>query len=133
MSFKKYKNEFIVLFSLFLMVIAFLYKSAQVSLVTKETISRQNSVKELKEIVSLKQIWVDKRISKKIDKLKRLVPSSKVKWSKKGKKLTATYQGITANELNKLITKVLNLSLQIEFLKIQKNGLSYYVEFKCKW
>jgi hypothetical protein len=133
MSLKKYQNELIVLTALFLMVVAFFYKSAQVTLGAKQATQMQQSVNEFKEIVALKRVWADKKISKKIDKLQQLIPASKVKWSKKGKKLTATYQGLSANELNKLTTKIMNLAVQIQLLEIQKSGASYHVEFKCKW
>jgi hypothetical protein len=133
MNLKKYQNELIVLIALCLMGAAFFYKSTQVTLAARQATQMQQSVNEFKEIVALKRVWADKKISKKIDKLQQLIPASKVKWSKKGKKLTVTYQGLSANELNKLTTKIMNLAVQIQLLEIQKSGASYHVEFKCKW
>jgi len=133
MSLKKYQNELIALLTLLLMVTALFYKSVQVSSGAKQAAEREQLVNEFKEIVTLKRVWADKKISKKLDKLKELTPASKVKWSKKGKKLTATYTGLSASELNKLTTKIMNLAVQIELLDIQKNGSSYTMEFKCKW
>ncbi|RRS31373.1 MAG: hypothetical protein P794_04120 [Epsilonproteobacteria bacterium (ex Lamellibrachia satsuma)] len=133
MSLKKYQNELILLFAFLLMVGAFFYKNNQVSFGVEKTATLEQSASEFKELVALKKIWADKKISKRIDKLKKLVPVSKVAWHKKGKKMAATYTGLISTELNKLISKILNLPVQIQLLKIQKNGTSYNVEFKCKW
>ncbi len=133
MNLKKYQNELIALLALLLMVTVFFYKNAQVSSGAKQASELKQSVNEFKEIVTLKRIWADKKISKKLDKLKELIPVSKVKWSKKGKKLTATYTGLNASELNKLTTKIMNLAVQIQLLDIKKSGSSYTMEFKCKW
>ncbi len=88
---------------------------------------------EIKEIAGLKRIWADKKVSKKLESLEKLVDTSKVKWSKKGKKLTAVYSDLTSKELNQLITKILNLAVEIELLKIEKKNAVYTLEFKCKW
>ncbi|WP_295419921.1 hypothetical protein [Sulfurovum sp.] len=133
MNLKKHQNELIALLALLLMLTAFFYKNAQVSSGAKQAGELKQSVNAFKEIVALKRVWADKKISKKLDKLKELMPASKVKWSKKGKKLTATYTGLSASELNKLTTKIMNLAVQIQLLDIQKVGSSYNVEFKCKW
>ena len=133
MNLKKYQNELIALLALLLMVTVFFYKNAQVSSGAKQASELKQSVNEFKEIVTLKRIWADKKISKKLDKLKELIPVSKVKWSKKGKKLTATYTGLNASELNKFTTKIMNLAVQIQLLDIKKSGSSYTMEFKCKW
>jgi hypothetical protein len=133
MNLKKYQNELAVLLSLLLLMGAFLYKNIKVSSSTKEASSLQHSVDEFKEIIALKRVWADKGLPKKITALKNTIPAAKVTWSKKGKKLTAVYAGLSATELNRLIMKVMNLAVQIQFLDIQKSGSSYHVELKCKW
>jgi hypothetical protein len=98
-----------------------------------QVVKMQNSISEIKEIAGLKRVWVDKRISKKVESLGKLVDVAKVKWSKKGRKLTVTYSNLTQRELNQVITKILNLAVQIDLLKIEKKSSAYNVEFKCKW
>ena len=88
---------------------------------------------EFRKVVALKKTWADKKVSKKVDKLKQIVPASKVKWSKKGKKLSANYKALNAKELNKLITTILSMAVQIQELKINRSGSVYDMEFKCKW
>ena len=133
MSLKRYQNELVVLLALLLMLGAFLYKNGQISSQEKYAATTKQAVADFKEIVALKKIWADKKISKKVEKLKSLIPVSKVRWSSKSKKVTASYKGLTAAELNKLVTKILDLPIEIKKLKIHNIASSYDVEFKCKW
>ncbi len=133
MNWKRYQNELVVLLAFILMFGAFLYKNGQISSQAESMASSKQAVNEFKEIVALKRVWADKKISKKVEKLKELIPVSKVTWSKKSKKVTASYKSLTSKELNKLVTKILNLAVEIRQLDIQKTGSTYQVEFKCKW
>jgi len=133
MNLKRYRNELIVLSACLLMAAGFIYKHVQISSQAQSASSAREAVSELKEVIALKKIWGDKKISKKVDTLKTLVPGAKVEWSKKGKKLTATYKGLTSKELNRLVSKLLSLAVVITELNIKKTDTSYYVEFKCKW
>jgi len=133
MNWKQYQNELIALGALLIMLFAYMYKHNQVTTQVEEAKTLQNSVEELKEVVALKKIWAEKKISKKVETLQTLVPEAKVKWSKKSKKLTASYTNLSANELNKLTTKILNLPVVITLLDVTKTGLNYKVELKCKW
>ena len=133
MNWKLYKNELIVVASLLLMLYALLYKNNQISSHAQEMLSTKHTVREFRELIALKKTWADKKVSKKVNKLEKIVPSSKVKWSKKGKKLTASYKDLDPKELNKLIINILSMAVQIQELKINRNDSSYDVEFKCKW
>ncbi|WP_373032672.1 hypothetical protein [Sulfurovum sp.] len=133
MTWKRYQNELIALAAFVLMLIGYGYKTAQVSSQADTMASAKHSVGEIKEVISLQKIWADKKTTKNIDKLQTLIPASKVKWSSKSKKVTANYKDLTAIELNNLVTKILNLPVEIQKLKIQKIASFYDVEFKCKW
>ncbi len=133
MNWKLYRNELIVAASLLLMLGTLIYKNSQISSRSQEMSSLKHTVTEFRELVSLQKTWANKNISKKVDKLEKIVSQSKVKWSKKGKKLTAVYKGLDPKELNKLITTILSMAVQIQELKIARNSSSYDVEFKCKW
>ncbi len=133
MNLNRYRNELIVLVSFILMLSAFFYKNSQIDKQAQQLFEMKHSVKDFKEIIALKRIWGDKGLSKKIDKLKSIVPVSKVSWSKKGKKLTAHYSNLTPKELNKLVTRAMNLAVQIISFKITRSGDTFNVEFKCKW
>jgi len=133
MNLRSYRNELVVGLSFLLMIFAFIYKNEQISSQAEKVFMMKQSVIELKEIIEYKRIWGDKGLTKKIDKLKNIVPSSKITWSKKGKKLTVKYKDLTPKELNKLMTKILSLAIQIVELDILKSGENYNMEFKCKW
>ena len=133
MIWKRYQNQLIALVDIVLLLGAYGYKMAQVSSQSDTMAGAKQSVGEIKEVIALKKIWSDKKTSQKVDKLQMLVPASKVKWSNKSKKVTASYKSLTATELKTLVTKILNLPVEIQKLKIQKIASSYDVEFKCKW
>ena len=133
MNLKRYQNELVVLLALLLMLGALFYKNGQVSSDREYANNTKQAVNDFKEIIALKEIWADKKTSKKVEKLKMLIPSNKVKWSKKSKKVTASYKDLTAVELNKLVSKILELAVEIQKLEVKKVASSYDVEFKCKW
>ena len=133
MNWKQYQNELIVLASLLLLVMAIVFKNVRVSSAIESSHNISRSLNELKEIVDLKKRWADKTTNKKVDKLKSVVSSSKLKWIKKTKKLTAIYTNLNSKELNKVVTTLLNLTVQIDKLEIKQTGTTYGVELKCKW
>jgi len=131
MQLKKYKNELIVGIALLLLLIALIYKQGVTSAQTDA--SAGTALQELKEVIALKKVWGDKKTTKKVDKLKTIVSPSKVKWSKKSKKLTASFLNLSDQELNRVIVKIMNLAVEIQKLEVKKLSASYQVEFKCKW
>ena len=133
MNLKLYKNEIIVVTAFFLMFSALFYKNSQISSQSQEMLSNKQTVKEFGEVVSLQKIWANKSISKKVDRLKKSVSSSKVTWKKKSKKLTARYKELDPKELNKVVTTILSMAVQIQELKIVRDHSTYNLEFKCKW
>jgi hypothetical protein len=133
MIWKRYQNEFIVLLSVLLFLSSLLYKTTQsANSVENQTVTKY-AVHEFKQIIAHKKQWADKNIVKKLDKLKQAVPQSKVQWKKKGKTLTADFKGLNAKELNKVVTTILNLAVQIQVLKVKEVNGNHDVEFKCKW
>jgi len=133
MILKRYRNELIVGCSFLVMLTALFYKNTQISLEAEHRMMIKKEMEALREIIAYQKIWADKTLSKKIDRLKTLVSSSKVKWSKKGKKLTVQYKELTPKELNKIMTKLMSLAVQIHTLSIIKSGNHYRLECQCKW
>jgi len=133
MIWMRYQNELIVLIAFVLMLGGYLYKNTQISSQREMMVHSNRSIAEVKEVVALQKIWSDKKITQKVDKLQEVISENKVKWSSKNKKVTASYKGLTTTELNTLVTKILNLPVEIQKLDIQKAATFYDVEFKCKW
>ena len=132
-SWKKYQNELIVLFSFLLMFGGYIYKTNIVANEAISAVETKKSLSDMREVIALKKLWTDKQTSQRVEKLKAVVPISKVKWSNKRKKVKASYRDLSARELNTLITKILNLPVEIKLLNIQNISKSYSVEFQCKW
>jgi len=133
MSLKQYRNELLLAAALLLALISFVYKTGQHTEMALENQRMAQEAVLLQEIVSLKKIWADKRIAKKLESVRSLVPSSKVKWEKKGRKLTVTFKDLQPAEVNKIVTKLLNIPVQIEKMKVAKEGENYKMEIRCKW
>ena len=133
MNWKRYQNELMVVGAFLFMFSMYLYKQHAISSQSGEHNKVTQTIEEIQEVVALKKIWADKKISKKVETLKTLVSPSKVKWSNKRNKVTALYKELKPSELNKLISKILNTPVVIDKLDIQKIGSSYSVEFKCRW
>jgi hypothetical protein len=137
MILKRYQNEFIVAVSLLLLLIALVYKSVEVTSSAESISMGTEEVREFKELLALKKRWLNKKTSKTVDKLQKVAPASKLTWKKKGKKLTVIYKELSPKELDKVITTILNLSVQIQTLEIintqPSSPSSYNVELKCKW
>jgi hypothetical protein len=115
------------------MLAAYIYKQTHIPAQESLEASGASTLYELKETIALKKVWADKKTSKKVMKLKALVPPSKVKWEKKSNKITAKFSNLSSNELNKITTTLLNLAISIQKLNIKKSGSSYSMELKCKW
>jgi len=130
---KIYQNELILLASFIFMILAYGYKSNQVSTQLVEANKIKHSIIELKEVIALKKLWSDKKTSLKVKKFRNTISNQKTKWSNKRKKLTVSYDNLTPNELNKVTTKILNIPVQLIKLKIDKTNKQYRVEIKCKW
>lgn len=133
MIWKQYQNELLVALTALLLLFAIGYKSLQVTQREESFSTMQDSLLEFKELLTYKKRWVDKKTPKKVEKLKNLVPASKVKWEKKGKKLHARYADLSAKELNKISTTLLNLPVQIEMIDLKQSQGTYDLELKCKW
>ena len=133
MNWKRYQNELIVVMAFMLMFMGYLYKHTQVSSQREAMVESKLALEEIKEVIALKKIWSDKKMTQKVSKLRTLIPENKMQWSKKSKKVTASYKGLSDKELNTLVTKILNLPIAIKKLQIKNVASSYDVEFKCQW
>ena len=133
MNWKRYSNELMIITALFFAVGAFFYSYSQRSAVAEKKQRMTEELMTLQETVALKKIWADKRVAQKIDKIAKLVPQSKVNWQKNGKKVLATFHELKPSEVNKLVTTLLNIAVQIEKLKVSKQEKGYSVEILCKW
>jgi len=133
MNLKQYQNELILAVAFILALSTFVYKNSRHRAMSEENQQMSKEVAVVQETAGLQKIWGDKRLAKRVELLRSLIAPSKVKWQKKGKKLTATFVGLQPSEVNKVMSKFLNIPVQIETVHLQKNGETYNMEIKCKW
>ncbi len=135
MTLQRYKNEIILLLALFFVIGAFLYKVNASSYVEENKAHIQQQIAEITAINKYKNQWDGKSMPNKVKALKTVVDASKVKsFSKKSKKLVASYVNLTANDLNKINNKLINMPVQIIKLQVTERSKNIYsMEFTCKW
>lgn len=133
MNFERYRNELIAGAAFLLMLAALLFRQVELGAQETEAKEMQNALMQMKEVVVLKTVWNPKNLSKKVKGLQNIAPSSKVKWTQKKKKVSASYSGLNVTELNRLLKMVLNLGVQIKTFEIKKENALYNVELTCKW
>jgi hypothetical protein len=133
MNLTRYKNELILLGSIVFLVISYSYKHSIEQKAYESTTKSQQEYKDIIKAYNLQTIWANKKVVKRIKQLKMVVPSSKVEWSQKAKKLSAKYRGLNKDELNIVLNKLLNLPVQIKTLNIKRSDQIYSMELQCKW
>lgn len=135
MTLQRYKNELIILLTFLFALFAFMYKFSASEYVNQNRVLMQEQVMEISKIKAFKEQWGDKQLANKVKVLKTIVPTSKVvSFRKKSKKLVASYNNLTGNELSKVTNKLINMPVQIVRLDITQNAKNQYtMEFTCKW
>ena len=135
MTLQRYKNEIILLLALLFALFAFMYKLSASSYVEENKATIQTEISEITAITNYKKQWNGKGIANKIKVLKTIVPASKIKtFQKKSKKLIASYNNLSSNELNRLNNKLLNIPVQIINLQITESSKNQFtMELTCKW
>ena len=132
---QRYKNELIILATLFFALFAFIYKLSANDYVSENKTVIQKQIMQISTITSLKEQWGGKQLANKVKVLKTVVPASKIaSFKKKSKKLVASYKNLTGNELSKVTNKLINIPVQIVLLNISRSAKNQYtMEFTCKW
>ncbi len=132
---QRYKNELILLLAILFLFFAFIYKISANTYVQENKAEIQKQISEISKVSAYKNLWGGKKLANHVKVLKTIVPSSKLtRFSKKSKKLTASYKNLTGNELSKLTNKLINIPVQIVKLNITKSAKNQYtMEFTCKW
>lgn len=135
MTLQRYRNELILLVAILFAIFAFFYKLSSTTYVNENRSEIQKQITEINSIRILKDQWGGKQMANKVKNLKTVVPSSKVaSFSKKSKKLVASYKNLTGNELSKVTNELINLPVQIVLLNINQSAKDQYtMEFTCKW
>jgi len=135
MTLQRFRNELILLLAILFALGAFLYKVSANSYVTENRTDIQQQITEIKLINGLKKQWGNRQTGNKVKILKTVVPNAKVaSFSKKSKKLVASYKNLTGHELSKVTNKLINLPVQLVLFNVKQSANKQYtLEFTCKW
>ena len=134
MNIEQYKFEIVLISSFLLMIMTFIYKSTSYSTMQSDTIENKIENQEINRVIALKELWGDKKLTKKVNSIKQGVSQAKIKeFKNRSKKLKASFQDLSINELNTIIKKVTNLAISVIKLDIKYKNEKYRLELKCKW
>jgi len=134
MNYKHYKIELLLSAALLFMVLSFGYKTLMHSSLKNSQEDLVSAKAQISEIIALQELWGDKKITKKVKALEKVLSPSKVaSFSVKGKKLTALFKDMSIGELNRLTSKIVSLPLSLEKFNLKQEPNGYQLEVKCKW
>jgi hypothetical protein len=131
---REYQNEVIVSIAMVLMIVAYLYKQSVVTKIDTTKSEITSSIADIGDIIALKEQWGDPKISKKIKSIKSDILGENIrKFEIKNRKLIASFSRLSSKEINRVITKIENIAVQIINLQIESRDGKYSMEVKCKW
>lgn len=134
MNIKHNKIEMILASSLLFMVLAFGYKGMSQSKLSSSQEELATAKEEIMNIIALQELWGDKKISKKVKTIERLLPQNKVAFfTLKGKRLKASFKEMQIGELNRLSNKIVGMAVEIVKFDLSKEAKGYRLELVCKW
>lgn len=108
-----------------------LYQSQRLKQVEREV---RNTQTELRDTLALKALWDTKGLREKVEKLRGLVRSDQMETFRlKKHMLELRARKLSGRDLNRLMSKLGALPLQIQELEISRSNDLYTLECRCKW
>jgi len=99
---------------------------------TREEVTQTQ--RQVRETLALKRLWEAKGIDKKIEGLKKLIPAAnRKKFLKKKRSLEIRSTDLEGRQLNRILSKIGALPLQVKTLRISRKKDRYTLECRCKW
>lgn len=129
----RFKNEIMVIAAVLFAVSALGYKHMQRTSAYEQKHQLLQEIETFQKVASLKQQWNAGDTHKKLDAVHTMFANSVLFWKKQGRKLSASFGGLSAKQLGTLMTKLFNIPVQIDRIHIEKKGDTYQMEFSCKW
>jgi CRISPR/Cas system endoribonuclease Cas6 (RAMP superfamily) len=133
MLLRTYQNELMIAIAALVLLFGYSYKAGKEKTYYTQVTKAQHSLQEIKYAAALKDVWGTKKLEKKLKRFETFMPKAKTKLKRRGKKIEAKYSELTSSELNKLVTGIARLAVEITKLDIIKVDKNYNVEFECKW
>jgi hypothetical protein len=127
-------RELILGAALVLALLAFLYRSSQVRNYRSLQTQTESTLAEIREVLDLKRLWNTKGLRSKLDRLRGVVPASSFKvFDIEQHKAHLKAEGLDGLHLNRLLSRIGGLPVEILSLQIHRQGERYTMECRCKW
>jgi hypothetical protein len=124
----------LLLLSLLILFAGWGYRQLQETAMEKQKEESRRTLQEIEEIETLKSLWNPKGMSQKVNTLKTILPSAKIKrFQKEKNRLKIKAISLEGRTLNRFLRKLGTLPLQIRTLTIRRQGSLYEMECQCKW
>ena len=133
---RRYQNEGLILLALLLLAAALLYRNHQLSTLQKSSAEAAEITSKIEDIATMKKLWQNNsRVPQKLHEIKTYLPAIKIKtWEVEKRKAHLLFEGLNGNELNRITGKyIASIPVQITEMSIQRDGLYYRLELRCKW
>ncbi len=131
---QRYRNEFIILISVLLLIFSIIYKHHSISKFDNAVHEARNSIRDIDEAKRLKSLWYAKGMKSKLKRLKNKIDFKNiVKFSIDRQKVDIKLKNLHSNELNIFMNEMTKLPLRLSHLNILKTSAGYELECLCKW
>lgn len=120
--------------ALLLALAAFFYRQSAARDYRALQTETKTTLAEIREVSDLKHLWSSKGIRAKLNRLKSVVPASSFTlFSVDRHKAHLKAEKLDGPHLNRLISRIGSLPVEILSLKVQRRGEQYTMECRCKW
>ncbi len=125
------KKSIILLIGLIFLVASIFYdiKAKKEYIKNKEELTQE--VREVKNIIALKNLWSAKALKSKIKSSLNTISNKKLTFKRRGVELVAN--NLSYRELNHILNKFASMPLQFKKLDIKKVGSNFNLECLCEW
>jgi len=131
---KPHATELWILGALLFALIALNYRYHQKRELTRLQSQSAQTLREIDETIQLQRIWNTRGLREKLETLRRELPGNLVKaFDLRRRELRIRLEGLDSRLLNRVVTRLGALPLQIRELQIDRQGKTYTMECRCAW
>ncbi len=128
------KKEFLLIGAVAILIFSIFYKASSYSNFVKSLDEIRVQEEKIATIGELKKSWKNSKIKIRLDAIKKYLPKQSVKsFSKKKRKLKASFVKLNPKIYNKLIKDIWNLKVKIIKFKSKVVDEKYEVNLECSW
>jgi len=128
------KNSLIIAIGALFLIASIIYSYTQKKSYIKTIYETTIQANEIKQIARLQKLWGAKKVTTKLHKALKSLPSDKkIETKIYRSKATLNFKNLTDKELNKIISSLARLPVQFKNLNITRMEEKYSMECLCVW